>query len=151
MSRLNFSICETLFTKSEIYRIVIVKGGEDMSIIGQRIKYLRESANLTQIELANILNIQNSTLSQYETGLRTPSDEVKIRIAKYFSVSLDYLMGINNDLEENQDHQEKTNEIENLLHDLSKENKDKALDYINMLKKLDDVQNSKQSTEKKTI
>ena len=61
--------------------------------IGQRIKSLREEEQLTQVDLAKILKINNSTLSQYETGARIPSDDMKIMIADYFSVSLDYLLG----------------------------------------------------------
>lgn len=61
--------------------------------IGPRIKLLRENARLTQIELAKILKINNSTLSQYENGVRIPSDDVKISIANFFDVSLDYLLG----------------------------------------------------------
>lgn len=63
--------------------------------IGQRIKSLREQKNLAQKELATILKIGNSTLSQYETGTRTPSDDMKIAIANYFGVSLDFLLGRN--------------------------------------------------------
>ena len=60
--------------------------------LGLRIKTLRENANITQVELARTLNIGNTTLSQYESGVRVPSDEIKIRIAKFFNVSLDYLL-----------------------------------------------------------
>lgn len=61
--------------------------------LGQRIKKLRESKELTQIELAEIIKVKNSTLSQYESDLRVPSDEIKISIANYFSVTTDYLLG----------------------------------------------------------
>lgn len=61
--------------------------------IGSRIKILRENAKLTQIELAKILKINNSTLSQYENSIRIPSDDIKISIANFFDVSLDYLLG----------------------------------------------------------
>lgn len=54
---------------------------------------MREEARLTQLELAKILKINNSTLSQYETGTRVPSDDIKIAIANHFSISLDYLLG----------------------------------------------------------
>ena len=64
-----------------------------MSTFGNRLKTLREHHNLSQKEFANILNIANSTLSQYESDKRVPSDEVKLQIAKYFNVTTDYLLG----------------------------------------------------------
>jgi transcriptional regulator with XRE-family HTH domain len=44
--------------------------------------------------LADILGVQKSTVSQYETDATDPSDEIKILISKYFNVSADYLLGI---------------------------------------------------------
>lgn len=61
--------------------------------LGKRIKFLREEKELSQLEFSKILNISNSTLSQYEAGNRMPGDEIKKKIAEYFNVSLDYLMG----------------------------------------------------------
>ena len=64
-----------------------------MSTLGNNIRFLREENNLTQVALAEILNVGNVAVSQYESGTRVPSDDVKIRIADYFNVSLDYLLG----------------------------------------------------------
>lgn len=64
-----------------------------MNTIGKRIKMLREDERLNQKELAKALNISNTTLSQYETGQRTPSDDIKIKLANFFNVSTDYLLG----------------------------------------------------------
>lgn len=64
--------------------------------IGTRIKSLREESGLTQLAFAKILNINNSTLCQYESGDRVPSDDIKGRIADYFCVSMDYLLGRTN-------------------------------------------------------
>lgn len=64
--------------------------------LASRIKQLREGAGLTQLDLAKILQVNNSTLSQYESGARVPSDEMKASIADYFGVSLDYLYGRTN-------------------------------------------------------
>lgn len=64
--------------------------------LATRIRTLREEANLTQLQFAHILNISNSALSQYESGGRVPSDDVKAKIADYFGVSLDYLYGRTN-------------------------------------------------------
>ena len=67
------------------------------NLLGERIKYLREERQLNQIELAKYLKISNTTLSQYEAGNRTPSDDIKIQIANYFNVSMDYLLGRTDD------------------------------------------------------
>lgn len=67
-----------------------------MNVLGQRIKSLRINNNLNQKELAKKLNISNTTLSQYESAQRVPSDEIKIQIANIFNVSLDYLLGKSN-------------------------------------------------------
>lgn len=64
-----------------------------MATLGDRIKELRVRYNMNQRELADKLGIGNSTISQYETGERTPSDEVKVKMADLFNVSLDYLLG----------------------------------------------------------
>ncbi|MCH3962946.1 MAG: helix-turn-helix domain-containing protein [Clostridium sp.] len=64
------------------------------NILGNRIKRLREEKTISQLEMAKILNISNTTLSQYESGKRIPSDSIKKKIAEYFNVSLDYLLGL---------------------------------------------------------
>lgn len=68
----------------------------EINILGKRIKKLREASNISQITLSKHLNISNTTLSQYETGKRIPSDEIKNKLADYFNVSLDYLLGRTN-------------------------------------------------------
>lgn len=64
--------------------------------LGERLKYLRLDKQISQTELAKQFNIARSTLSQYESNQRTPSDEIKLKIADYFNVSLDYLLGKTN-------------------------------------------------------
>lgn len=65
-----------------------------MSILSERIKLLREEIPLTQFQLAEKLQITTSSVSQYESGDRVPSDEIKIKLANFFDVSLDFLMGL---------------------------------------------------------
>lgn len=65
----------------------------DNNILGRRLRKLREKNALTQKQFSEIMNICNTTLSQYEAGNRTPSDRVKEKLADYFSVSVDYLLG----------------------------------------------------------
>lgn len=68
----------------------------DKNSLGARIRSLREEKSISQLELAKILNIGNTTLSQYESDKRIPSDTVKKKIADYFNVSTDYLLGRSN-------------------------------------------------------
>lgn len=42
----------------------------------------------TQLEVAEAIGVGQSTYAMYETGKRIPSDEVKIRIAKYYSTTV---------------------------------------------------------------
>ena len=64
------------------------------NITGQRIKLLRTSYKITQEQLAKELGLNNkSSIANYESGYSMPSDEIKIKLAEYFCVSLDYLLG----------------------------------------------------------
>lgn len=49
---------------------------------------LREARGLTQAELAEKLGISPSAMSMYEQGARNPRDEVKVKIAEFFDVSI---------------------------------------------------------------
>jgi len=59
-----------------------------------RLKELREKRRFSQDGLALKLNVSQSTISAYEIGERTPDLETLITIAKFFDVSLDYLVGL---------------------------------------------------------
>ncbi len=57
-----------------------------------KLKYLREKKNITQQRLAIDLNINQNTVSRYESGKRQADYQTLIKIADYFDVSLDYLL-----------------------------------------------------------
>ena len=61
----------------------------------KKIAILRKQKNLSQEDLAKILNIGQSTLSGYETGCYEPDINTLIKIANYFNVSIDYLLDYN--------------------------------------------------------
>ncbi len=63
----------------------------------QRLKDLRESRDLTQVRFAEILNMTSSTISKYERGDLEPNNDTIIKIADFFDVSVDYLLGRTND------------------------------------------------------
>lgn len=58
-----------------------------------RLKQMRQSAGLTQSELAEKLGVSTSTVSMYEVGSRKPSFEILEQLADFFNVDTDYLMG----------------------------------------------------------
>ena len=66
----------------------------DDNILGNRIKQLRREHGLTQEEFGKKYNIKKSTVSQYESGISRPDDELKKRIASDFNVSIDWLLGL---------------------------------------------------------
>ncbi|MCL5058337.1 MAG: helix-turn-helix transcriptional regulator [Actinobacteria bacterium] len=59
----------------------------------KRLKILREEKKLSQRELAKLMNMAPSTLAMYEVGKREPNYEMLNRIADFFSVTTDYLLG----------------------------------------------------------
>ena len=61
---------------------------------GNTLKPLRLKENMTQAQLAKKLGVTKSVISAYETGLRLPSYDILICIAKTFNVSTDYLLGV---------------------------------------------------------
>lgn len=59
-----------------------------------RLKQLRQKHKLTQGELADILSLKPSAISNYESERNEPSFEKLIALSKYFDVSCDYLLGV---------------------------------------------------------
>ena len=58
-----------------------------------RIKDLREDRDLRQIDLAKATGIDQRTISNYETGKSSPDAYALIKLADYFNVSIDFLVG----------------------------------------------------------
>ena len=59
---------------------------------------LREDNDITQNQIASILNVKQNTYSQYENGKREVPIDVLWKLADYYNVSIDYLVGRQNDL-----------------------------------------------------
>ena len=63
----------------------------------QRIRDLREDADLTQSEMGRALPLPQRTYAYYESGQRTVPQEVLIALANFYGVSVDYILGRKDD------------------------------------------------------
>lgn len=60
----------------------------------QRLRDIREDNDLTQTQIAQVLDIQQTQYSRYERGAVQMSIDKYIILAKYYNISLDYITGI---------------------------------------------------------
>mgnify|MGYP002518980571 FL=1 len=61
------------------------------------IRELRKSFNISQVQLANELGVTKQCVSNWENDNILPSLDMLLKIAKYFNVTTDYLLGVSND------------------------------------------------------
>ena len=64
---------------------------------GYRLKNLRQQHHLTQTQVANRLNLSKTRISGYENNVKTPSQDVLIKLAGLYRVSTDYLLGLDDE------------------------------------------------------
>ena len=62
--------------------------------MNKKLKELRQLKGLSQKEVAKAIGVTISAYSNYEQGIREPSYAILINICKFFSVSADYLLGL---------------------------------------------------------
>ena len=63
-----------------------------MDMFSDKLRYLREHQEYTQVDVAQKLGIGQTTYNRYERGLYEPSYETLKKIANFFQVSIDYLL-----------------------------------------------------------
>lgn len=63
----------------------------------ERLKELRKRAKMSQVELADVMGVTQSTLGKWELGKQQPDIECIKKIANFFDVSIDYLLGMETD------------------------------------------------------
>ena len=66
-------------------------------LFGERLKALRQEKSIGQNLLAKDLQLSNASVSYWETGKQEPTAEAIFKLAKYFNVSADYLLGLSDD------------------------------------------------------
>ena len=60
----------------------------------ERLKELRTEKNINQVELSAEIGVSKGIISLWENGMREPGMYSLIQLAKFFEVSIDYLVGI---------------------------------------------------------
>lgn len=115
----------------------------------QRLKELREKKNMTQTQVGDLIGVSCVTIGRYESGEREPSNDKIIALAKYFGVSVDYLLG--NDKQEGEPEwepaEDKSSANRRALHEIIDKFSDEDIpDVINHLKALEIVCQHKKET-----
>lgn len=62
--------------------------------MGNRIRELRKRRKMTMKQLGEVVDLAESTISQYETGKRQPDNETLLRLGEFFGVTVGYLLGV---------------------------------------------------------
>ena len=66
---------------------------QNFEAFGPRLALLMDESNLNNTEMAKIVGLSRSMITLYASGRRKPSLEILLRIAKFFNVSVDWLLG----------------------------------------------------------
>ena len=108
-----------------------------IKLFSKKIKQLRKENNLTQSELADKLNCSLSKIGMWETNKREPTKDDLIMLANAFDISVDYLLGLD---DENQTKNKRLQNIDSIsahrigkIEKLSDEALDQLDDYIKYL------------------
>ncbi|PGC22780.1 transcriptional regulator [Bacillus wiedmannii] len=105
-------------------------------MIGEKIKELRKNGKITQEQLGNAIGVSKMAISYFEKGKKSPGRESLEKIADYFNVTTDYLLGRSEDPELNAEEynivsQEGKN-IMALIESLPEEERKKAWEQLEM-------------------
>lgn len=75
----------------------MMREDDGLAVFRDRLRTLRERRELTQSELGRVLRVSKQTISNYENGVSAPDQETLGRLADYFGVTTDYLLGRTDD------------------------------------------------------
>lgn len=100
-------------------------------MFGERLKFLRKKASMTQSELAKLLNVVPSTIGMYESGKSDPDSSTIVSLADFFNVTTDYLLGVSP--KPNFFVESDIDDIIFIIDNLSKESKDDLRYFLKLL------------------
>lgn len=115
-----------------------------MKKFGNVLKELRNEKHLTGEELGKALSVTKVAISNWENGNRTPDTDMLKKIANYFDVSLDYLLGNTNERNLKKEKTKLDESIKtiaahrvNPYEDISEEGINKINEYIEMIRMME--------------
>lgn len=117
------TFCEILLT------FKIREGGKDMAIVGDRIRECRESKGLSKTDLSEKTGLTIAAISQFESGERAPSMESLKKLADALEISVDYLIGIAEEISDSN-----IKAIFRGLEKLTKKDKEEMIHFYQFLK-----------------
>lgn len=100
---------------------------------GENLKTLREQKNLSQKVLGEELDVSDTMISMYEQNKKQPSLPTITKMAKFFNVSVDYLIGLKDDQDDKDDIPENIKAVARNLMDLPEANRKLAIDMIDYM------------------
>ncbi len=101
-----------------------------------RIKQIRKENNLTQIEFGERIGVKGNTITNYETGLRNPTDAIILSICREFSINEEWLRTGNGEMHTLQ---AKADQLNKMFSDVNKlDDGDFKRRFIEALSKLSD-------------
>ncbi len=95
-------------------------------MLAERLRKLRQANKLTQENLAKELHVTGCTIALWESARRQPNIEMLCKIAKFFNVSVDYLIGMDCDLTDDFKVQ--------IIGNISKEAYNEIMDFVSFVK-----------------
>lgn len=99
---------------------------------GETLKRLRIQKNKTQLEISKILGVNFQTIYKYEKNIVVPPADTLVKLADYFEVTIDYLLGHSDNNSSMQIAASTKNEID--LSEICDEDKETLINIYNMMK-----------------
>ena len=106
-----------------------------MKSMSERLKELRNEKGVSQKEVARNLKTTDVTIGRYENGDREPKGDMLYSLAKYYDVSVDYILGYSDNKKPLTDLSEKQKKAIELANQLTDEEFNNIINLINSMKK----------------
>lgn len=103
-------------------------------MLSETLKELRAQKNITQDDMANLLNVKRQTYSAYERGVSFPDVIALVKMADFFGVTTDYLLGCKKNISADSPLSDEIKSLIDSYSDLNKDELKKVTEYIEFLK-----------------